>query len=126
MDTILRICALAVVSAVVVTLLRRNTPELSVAGTVVGIIALVLAAAGAVSGVLDVLSSLAAAAGVHDELLGPLIKCVGISIVAKIGADMCKDSGLSSFGSYIELAGGAVAIILASPLMMSLLSQITV
>lgn len=126
MDVLLKVCAIALVGVLATTVLRRSVPEISVAATAALILAMVFAASGVLGVVIEFIYELAGNAGIDDELLRPLIKCVGVSIVTRLGCDVCRDSGVSSAASYIELVGGAVAVMIAAPLMLTVLRQITV
>ena len=65
-----------------------------------------------------------AGAGIDRELLSTVLRCVGISIVSRIGCDVCRDAGVSSAASYIELVAGAASVMCAAPLMLAVLRQI--
>ena len=98
---------------------------MAVAATVTTLIVIVLTSAGLIGTVIKLVYELAGRAGISSELLQPLIKCVGISIVTKLGCDVCRDGGVSSAATYIEFVGGAAAIVIAAPLMMTVLDMIT-
>ncbi len=125
MEVVLKVCALSIVGAITVVLLRRTLTEMSVAASLVLLGALVFCAAGAIGRVIELVFELAEYAGLSENLLTPLIKALGISIITKLSSDLCRESGVVSAASYIELLGGAVAISFAIPLMFGLLGQIT-
>ena len=125
MEIILKLSALAILGATVVSLLRRTLPEMSVVASLATLGVLVTVAAGAVLHVMELISELSAFAGLSESLIKPIIKVLGISIVTKLAADLVKESGILSAATYIELVGGAVAISFATPLIFSLLGQIT-
>ena len=85
-----------------------------------------LFALGAIERVISFIFVLSENAGLDKELTTPLVKVLGISIVTKLATDVCRQAGVLAVASCIELLGGCIAIVLAFPLMMSLLSQITV
>ncbi len=123
MESLLKVCAIALVGACAVSGLRKSLPEMSVAATLATLVALVFTAAGVIGTVIKFVYELAGSAGISDELIRPLIKTVGVSIVTKLACDVCRESGIISAASYIELVGGAVAISFSVPLMMSVLGQ---
>ncbi|MBQ4543941.1 MAG: hypothetical protein II996_00025 [Oscillospiraceae bacterium] len=125
MEIVLKVCVIAVVGALSVTVLKRSLSEMAVAATVTTLIVIVLTSAGLIGTVIKLVYELAGRAGISSELLQPLIKCVGISIVTKLGCDVCRDGGVSSAATYIEFVGGAAAIVIAAPLMMTVLDMIT-
>ena len=121
METLLKVCALSLVGIFTVNGLKRTLPEMSAAATLALLLGLVAVAAGAVGKCVMLISELAEGAGISESLMTPLLKCVGVSIVSKIGGDLCRDSGMSAVASYIELVGGAVAIVISMPLMFTVL-----
>ena len=125
METLLKVCALSLAGMFTVNIIKRTLPEMSAAATLALITGLVAVAAGTVGKCVMFIYELAENAGISGELVTPLIKCVGVSILTKIGGDMCRDNGMSAVASYIELVGGAVAISIAMPLMLTVLKQIT-
>ena len=125
MELLLKLCAIAGVGAVMVPLLRKTVPEMSVVATVATLLALVFVATGAIGAVVAFIYELSQKAGIREELLRPLVKCVGISIVARLACDICREAGIAAAATYIELVGGAVAVLIVAPLMMTLLGQIT-
>lgn len=125
MEVLIKVSALAVFGAIIIVSLRRTVPELSVTASVALLAVLVLGAAGALGRVVTLIYDLAAWASIDDKLVEPIVKTLGISIVSRLASDMCRESGVQSAASYVELVGGAVAVSFAIPLMFGLLSQIT-
>lgn len=125
MEIVIKVSALAVIGAISVVLFRRTLPEMSVIMSVSLIVVLILCACGAISRAVSLIYELAAWASIERELVEPLVKTLGISIVSRLSSDMCKESGVLAVASYIELLGGAVAISFAAPLMFGILGQIT-
>ncbi len=123
METLLKVCALSLVGMLTVNMLKRTLPEMSAAATLALLLGLVAVAAGAVGKCVMLIYELAEGAGISESLMTPLMKCVGVSIVSKIGGDLCRDSGMSAVASYIELVGGAVAIAISMPLMLTVLKM---
>ena len=125
MEVVIKVSALAVFGAIIIVSLRGTVPELSVTASVALLAVLVLGAVGALGRVVTLIYDLAAWASIDDKLVEPIVKTLGISIVSRLASDMCRESGVQSAASYVELVGGAVAVSFAIPLMFGLLSQIT-
>ena len=113
---ILKLAALAVTAALCALVLRKRVPELAVV--------LVLAAGGlilsqameALAGVRGLMDSLARTAGLSPEIWKPVVKTVGIGIVARLAAAVCKDAGEGGVAAFLETAGAALALFTALPL----------
>lgn len=53
-----------------------------------------------------------------------LVKIIGITYLAEISADLCKDAGANTLASQIELFGKLSILVLCMPIMTSLLETI--
>ena len=112
----LSIGAIAVTGTFCALLLRRQTPELSLVLAVVTASLLLWKSWSALVTVIDLMDELAALAGLAPELLHPLYRTMGISILAHLSAALCRDGGLDSAGALVELAGSGAALVCAAPL----------
>lgn len=114
----------AVAGSVIGLLLKRSAPELSLAlGTAVTVFAALLAAQ-LISGLADILREVRDGTGLSAAVTGPVLKCVGIGVVTRLTADLCRDAGQSAGASAVELCGAACAMAAALPLIRSLLAAV--
>ena len=65
----------------------------------------------------DMLTALMDQAGLETALFAPILKIVAISLIARLGADVCKDSGHSALSSLMDTAGTVCALLAARPLL---------
>ena len=125
MGDMLRVAALAVAAALCAVVVRKNVREIGVvvalaAGAV--ILTLSLDAIGSVRALMDRLGELA---GLSPAVLAPVIKTVGIAIVARVASEVCRDAGEGDIASFVEIAGAALALLTALPLLEAVLDTIT-
>ena len=66
---------------------------------------------------LSALKQLAQAGGLSSDLLQPLVKTVGIALVTRTGAELCRDAKQGAMASVVEMAGAFCAIIVSLPLL---------
>ncbi len=125
MTILIKAAAIGIAGAVITLLLKRSAPELGLAVSV----AISLLCAGLamelVSGLSEILSLVKEQTGLSPAVIGPVLKCVGIGIVTRLSADMCKDAGQGAVSSAVELCGAACAMVTALPLIRSLLQMIS-
>ena len=57
-----------------------------------------------------------------SEYSSVMFRALGISLVASIGADACRESGAASLASKVELAGRVLILSLCIPLLRELIS----
>lgn len=74
--------------------------------------------------VLDFLWELEAMADLREDMLGILLKAVGIALVAELACVVCTDGGNASLGKQMQLLGSAVILYLSLPVFRSLLQLI--
>ncbi|MEG2377947.1 MAG: SpoIIIAC/SpoIIIAD family protein [Clostridia bacterium] len=125
MDMLIKICAIAIVSVIAALILRKNAPELSLTLTIAAGILIFMTASGALKTTVSFVRTLATMAGIAPAVLAPLLKTVGIAILTKIAADVCRDAGIGSLASYVELAGGVIATVISLPLLMSVIKLVS-
>jgi len=124
MDLILRAVVLGLVGAVLCLVIQKKSPEV---GLVLALaVALLMVGLGLelLSAILDFADLLQSAAGLSPALLGPVLKTVGIGILTRLAADICKDAGQSAIAQAVELTGTIAALYIALPLMQTVFQMI--
>ena len=124
MQDITVVCIIAVIASVLTLVLRKDRPEISViiaiaAGTI--IIFMVLPAA---EGVAKLFVNISEIAGIGSEYISVIIKSCVIAIVSGVCASTCRDAGNSSLALKLEIAGRITIIVLAMPVINTLLNVI--
>lgn len=61
-------------------------------------------------------SALMTLVGENGEIVRVMLKALGISLVAQIASDLCKDSGEQTLAGVVELAAKLGILIMALPL----------
>jgi stage III sporulation protein AD len=116
MVILVKIAAVAVAGAILSHVLRKNSPEMSLLLTVALALIAVALAFDVVAGVTDFLKSVAETAQISSAVLSIVLKTVGISIITKLSADVCRDAGQTSVASGVELTGAFTALYVSLPL----------
>lgn len=124
MELLIKAAAIGLVGALVALMLKKSNPEISLLIAMAVVIVILTAALELVSSVMDVLLMMAELSGISSAILMPVLKCVGLGVVTRISADICKDAGQSSVSSAVEIAGMAAALYISLPLMKTLLQMI--
>ena len=57
--------------------------------------------------------------GLSPAVLAPVLKTVGIAILTRIAAELCRDAGEGGIAAAAETAGAAAAVLAALPLLRS-------
>ena len=120
---ILQIAAIGIIAAVLITLLKETKPELAIMlGVAAGVIIIILV----VDELYEVVAfyNIAEVSGIAGGIFTTVLKIIGIGYVTEFAANVCSDSGCKSVGDKIQFAGKVVIMVLALPIINSLLSLI--
>ena len=113
---ILAIVGLAILTAVLATLMRRYHKEYAMLLSVLGGGLILFMIFQNFTPVLSSITDMLSASGVSGEYTIILIKKLGTCFLAQFAADACRDAGESSLASKVELAGKVAVILMALPL----------
>ncbi len=111
-------------AALIAVLVKKSNPELALCLTIAACAAVITGALQIAGGLTDVLDKAKNLSGLSAAVLRPVLKCVGIGIIARLGSDICRDAGSSGLASSVELAAAMAAIFVALPLFTTLLSMV--
>ena len=123
MDFLIKGSVIGVIASVLGLLLKKNAPEFALLLTVSAAAAIIGFALSILGSIKDFVYELAERGAISSALLAPLVKCVGISVCAKLATDICKDAGFSASASAVELVASAAALYAALPLMRAVLKM---
>ena len=116
----LKIVAIAIISAMLISLLKQSKPEIAVLlGVAVGIIVVILV----VDELYEIILSfynIAEISGIAGDVFALVLKIVGIGYLAEFSASVCADSGCKSIGDKILFSAKIVIMILALPIIKDL------
>lgn len=123
--SIMQIVALAVVAVVLILVIRQERPELALQiSMVVGLI-IIIFVIWKLAGIVKILERLAAQAELNMVFLSALLKIIGIAYVAEFGTQVCRDAGENALAFKVELAGKAMILILAAPIISTIVDTVT-
>ena len=121
---IFQLIGIAFVTAVTALLLKSARPELSFAVTVAGCIILLLMILDLVKDSLSVFHDIAQNTGIDATLIKILLKMIGVGYLVEFSAGLLNDFGQNSLADKLIFAGKIVVLILAVPILESVLSLI--
>ncbi len=74
--------------------------------------------------VFDLLRELGDLGDIQSDMLGLLMKAVGIALVSEVAGILCTDGGNGSLGKMLQILGSAAILYLSIPLIQTLLELI--
>ena len=125
MSGVVKIAAAAVAAALCAVVVRRQSPELALALGIGACALIVLSCSETLAGLVELADKLAETGGLSARVVEPVLKTAGIAIVARLAADFCRDAKEGGLASAVELAGTALALAAAMPLMTAVLDVLT-
>lgn len=124
MESIMQIAAIAVAAALCALVVKKQAPEIGVVlGLLAGVLILLLSYP-AMKSIKELMTTLSETADLAPAVLNPVIKTVGIAIVTKLAAEICRDAKEGGIASFLETAGAALALVVCVPLIEAVLSMI--
>ena len=113
----MQITVLCVTGMLLATVVKRGSPEIALLLTLGMITIILLWLVDPLQELILFVQELTAYSGVSKEIFRPLFKTIGISIVVKVGGELCREAGESALASAIETAGAVCSLVVALPLL---------
>ena len=124
MELLVKCAALAVFSSFTALMIRRINPEMSFALSAVTAVVLLLAGSSVMDELLRALRETQQIFGTSAVELRPMLKCLGIALASRFGADLCRDASQSALAAAVETAGTLCAAAVAMPVVLSLMTTL--
>lgn len=121
MEDYFKICAGVILAVILGIALSKQNADVAMVLSILVCCMVLTAMAGFLEPVMDFLRELQQMAQLDDQLVGILLKAVGIGLVSEIAALICTDSGNGALGKGLQILASAVILCLCLPLMRSLL-----
>lgn len=125
MDGMEKVAALAVAGALCAVVVKKQTREIGLVLALAAGTILLTMTLSAGEDVLGLMERLRETAGLSPAVLAPVIKTVGIAILTRVAAEVCKDAGEGALASFTELAGAVLALCTAVPLLQAVLDTVS-
>jgi len=121
MEIVIKVSAVALISAACALLIKKSNPDISYGVSVITAVMLSIAAITLIEPLRDFVSELISDTGLSAAIFQPIIKCVGIAVVVKLVSGLCKDAGQSGAAMSVEYCGCAAALLVSMPLLRTML-----
>lgn len=125
MEEMLKVAAVAVTAALCAMVLQKQVQELALVLALAAGVLILAFSMDALRGLRAMMDTLASTAGLSGAILSPVVKTVGIAVVTRITAELCRDAKEGGIAAFVETAGAAMALFVALPLLEAVLSTIT-
>ncbi len=102
---IFSIVGIALISACLIVVLRRYSPEFSVPVSIIASIIILLISVVFGKEIFEKIEEISSCANISSENIKLIFKAIGICYIAQIGKDICIDCGERALGDKVDLAG---------------------
>ena len=124
MELFLQAAAIAVITVVLTSLLKKTNRELALLLTLAACILIGVFFMRLAEPIVDFLSKLRNLAGLDKTLMTPMLKTIGIGFLTQISATVCADAGENATAKLVEICGGVLALYVALPLLEAVLDMV--
>ena len=125
MPDMVKIAAIAVAAALCSVVVKKNVAELGMVLALCAGAIILSCSLGALEGVKELMDTLADTAGLSPAVLAPVVKTVGIAVLTRVSAELCRDAKEGGSAAFVETAGAAAALFVSLPLLKTVLSMVT-
>ena len=125
MPDMVKIAAIAVAAALCAVVVKKNVAELGMVLALCAGAIILSCSLGALEGVKELMDTLADTAGLSPAVLAPVVKTVGIAVLTRVSAELCRDAKAGGIAAFVETAGAAAALFVSLPLLKTVLSMVT-
>ena len=125
MPDMVKSAAIAVAAALCSVVVKKNVAELGMVLALCAGAIILSCSLGALEGVKELMDTLADTAGLSPAVLAPVVKTVGIAVLTRVSAELCRDAKEGGIAAFVETAGAAAALFVSLPLLKTVLSRVT-
>lgn len=116
---VLRLCCIAVITAICALILKNHKSELVPLCLVAGGIIMFLYAFDYLTQSVEFIKSFTQNAGIDNEIVRIIFKIIGIGFLVEITASSIKDLGFESIGDKLVLCGKIIIFLVSVPILNS-------
>ena len=124
MEVVGKMAALAVAAALCALVVRQSAREVGLVLSLAAGAIILTQALGAVEAIRSLMEALGERAGLSPAVLDPVLKTVGIAVLTRVAAEVCRDAKESGIAAFVETAGAVMALYVALPLMRAVLDTV--
>lgn len=124
MEWIFRAIILCLTAALFAAVLERTEPTIALLLCILATVLVVLLSGTVLEPILHFLEELNCACGLSGIYTKPLIKCLSVSLMTRLGSALCRDAKHTGSAAALEFLGSAAAVWTCLPLMEAFLSML--
>lgn len=124
MTEIIQVLAIALISGVILTLMKKEKPEIAIQLSLAVGVVIFIFMLGKITLVIEAVQEIAVRVNISPTYLNIILKIIGITYLASLGIEMCRDAEQNAIAAKIEFAAKIIIIALAIPILMAVMDMI--
>ncbi|MEQ8174414.1 MAG: stage III sporulation protein AD [Syntrophomonadaceae bacterium] len=121
---IAQIVGLALVTTIMLLILRQERPVMAVLLSVAFSVMIFLLMMGKLSSIINLMKELSRRAEVNYFFMATVIKILGVAYLGEFAASICQDAGETAVAKKVEFAAKIIIAVLALPIMVAILESL--
>ena len=121
---ILKIIGISLIALIIIVMLKQYKPEFVIYVSLIAGALILFIVVDKLTGIINLLQSLASKASINTEFLTLLIKITGIAFLSEFAVSICKDAGEVAIANKMEIGAKIIIISMSIPIISSLLEII--
>ena len=121
---ILKIVAVALITAILTVYLKKNTPEIAMFVGIAGGILIIFLLSDYLFNVAEYLKSFFEKSGVESELIKIVVKIIAVAYLFEFASGAVKDLGENSLAEKVIISGKVIILTMSFPILNSLFNMI--
>ncbi len=118
---ITKIIGFALMSVVIIKLLKEHTPEFSTIVSVLFSVGFFVYISSGVLEIFDYVHSICDIAGINIAYIEIIFKVIGVAYISEFASAICKDAGESSISLKVDIAGKLTILMFSMPIFKELI-----
>lgn len=121
---IFKIVGLGITATLLAIIVKQYKPEYGIHISIATGVLIFLLMISKLASILEVIHGLTDKLNMDAVYMKSIFKIIGIAYISEFGSEVCRDCGESSIASKIEFAGKILIMVLALPILLSVLNLI--
>ena len=122
---IFQITAIGILAAVLSITIKKQNPETALLIAITAGALIFLMVLPMLTEAVHMVNHLGSLADGQAPYVGLALRVVGVAYMAELGASVCSDAGETAIAAKIDLAGRAIVLVMAMPIVMDILRVVT-
>lgn len=114
-DMLTKLTVLGIIGALLTVILKKYSSELVIFFEIAVVAVAVFIIKDSVSDYIGEFGKMFSSFGSGSELFGAVFKAAAVTLLSRLGSEICRESGNGLMGDIVELGGRVMLIILALP-----------